>query len=115
MQTDHVAQHALRPGAEERLRRLQRRFRALGQRWGMRYWLTPAILGVGLGLAALAFYDLAEKFGSPGMALRHLASMPNCSAAGAVALAPARDGEPGYWRTLDRDGDGIACEALIGR
>ncbi|UPT63797.1 MAG: excalibur calcium-binding domain-containing protein [Hyphomonadaceae bacterium JAD_PAG50586_4] len=80
----------------------------------MRYWLTPAILGVGLGLAALAFYDLAEKLGSPGMAL-HLDSMPNCSAAGAVALAPARDGEPGYWRTLDRDGDGVACEAHIGR
>jgi hypothetical protein len=42
--------------------------------------------------------------------LRHIASAPNCSFARLVGLAPARMGEPGYWRLHDRDGDGIACE-----
>ena len=34
----------------------------------------------------------------------------NCEAARAVGKAPLREGEPGYSRKLDRDGDGIACE-----
>src|SRR5688500_16311763 len=35
---------------------------------------------------------------------------PACGAAGAVRATPIRQGEPGYGRHLDRDGDGIACE-----
>ncbi len=35
---------------------------------------------------------------------------PNCSAARAAGAAPIREGDPGYSRKLDRDGDGIACE-----
>jgi hypothetical protein len=35
---------------------------------------------------------------------------PTCPAAGAVRTTPIRQGEPGYGRHLDRDGDGIACE-----
>ena len=35
---------------------------------------------------------------------------PSCAAAGAVRATPIRQGEPGYGRHLDRDGDGIACE-----
>jgi hypothetical protein len=42
--------------------------------------------------------------------LRHIASAPNCGFARFVGLAPARRGEPGYWKRHDRDGDGIACE-----
>ncbi|MED5548073.1 MAG: excalibur calcium-binding domain-containing protein [Pseudomonadota bacterium] len=42
--------------------------------------------------------------------MRHLASAPNCDAARATGLAPARQGEPGYWPSHDADGDGIACE-----
>ena len=33
-----------------------------------------------------------------------------CSAARAAGAAPLHQGEPGYSRRLDRDGDGIACE-----
>ena len=40
--------------------------------------------------------------------LRHIASAPNCGFARLVGLAPARRGEPGYWKRHDRDGDGIA-------
>jgi hypothetical protein len=35
---------------------------------------------------------------------------PSCAAAGAVRATPIRQGEPGYGRHLDRDGDGVACE-----
>ena len=42
--------------------------------------------------------------------LRHIASAPNCGFARFVGLAPARKGEPGYWKRHDRDRDGIACE-----
>lgn len=34
----------------------------------------------------------------------------NCSAARAAGAAPIREGNPGYGRHLDRDGDGVACE-----
>jgi hypothetical protein len=42
--------------------------------------------------------------------LRHMAALPNCSAARAVGLGNAREGEPGYYSGHDRDGDGISCE-----
>lgn len=35
---------------------------------------------------------------------------PNCASARAVGAAPIRVGEPGYRASLDRDGDGVACE-----
>lgn len=34
----------------------------------------------------------------------------NCTAVRAAGAAPLYAGEPGYSRTLDRDGDGVACE-----
>ena len=34
----------------------------------------------------------------------------NCSEARAAGVAPIYEGQPGYSRKLDRDGDGIACE-----
>ena len=41
---------------------------------------------------------------------RHWMSIPNCNAAGAWSLAPARRGQPGYWPKHDADNDGVACE-----
>lgn len=35
---------------------------------------------------------------------------PNCAAVRAAGAAPIYAGQPGYSRSLDRDGDGIACE-----
>lgn len=34
----------------------------------------------------------------------------NCSAARKAGAAPLYEGDPGYRKKLDRDGDGIACE-----
>lgn len=35
----------------------------------------------------------------------------DCAAAHAAGAAPLRRGDPGYRPELDRDGDGVACEA----
>ena len=65
-------------------------------------------------LAAIVAFAVVWGLGSspwPVMTtLRHIASAPNCGFARLVRLAPARRGEPGYWKRHDRDGDGIACE-----
>ena len=37
-------------------------------------------------------------------------SYANCAAVKAAGAAPIRRGDPGYSSSLDRDGDGIACE-----
>ncbi|TXS00633.1 hypothetical protein EAO70_37675 [Streptomyces sp. adm13(2018)] len=34
----------------------------------------------------------------------------NCTAVRAAGADPIHEGEPGYGRHLDRDGDGVACE-----
>ena len=34
----------------------------------------------------------------------------NCDAARAAGAAPVREGQAGYGRHLDRDGDGVGCE-----
>ncbi|PZA07564.1 excalibur calcium-binding domain-containing protein [Meiothermus sp. Pnk-1] len=34
----------------------------------------------------------------------------NCTEARAAGAAPIYRGQPGYWKGLDRDGDGVACE-----
>ncbi|WP_367272810.1 excalibur calcium-binding domain-containing protein [Aquidulcibacter sp.] len=34
----------------------------------------------------------------------------SCKQAKAAGAAPLRRGQPGYSKSLDRDGDGIACE-----
>jgi hypothetical protein len=34
----------------------------------------------------------------------------NCAEARAAGAAPVREGDPGYGRHLDRDGDGVGCE-----
>ena len=52
---------------------------------------------------------------NPAKALRAVSSsagreFANCSQARAAGAAPVREGDPGYGRHLDRDGDGVGCE-----
>ncbi len=47
----------------------------------------------------------ARAYGGGGRSL-----YANCSEARAAGAAPIREGDRGYSRRLDRDGDGIACE-----
>ena len=52
---------------------------------------------------------------APSKAMRAVSSdngreFANCSQARAAGAAPVREGDPGYGRHLDRDGDGVGCE-----
>lgn len=79
-----------------------------GRLWCRRHWMPLAIVGV---LVVLAGWSLvAVKPRTVGEGARHLLAAPNCDAARAVGLAPARRGQPGYYASHDADDDGIACE-----
>ena len=101
---------------EARLRLLNHRFRAISRRYYRatefrkfyRYAVIVGPIAVIVGFL-LGWASLASPWPLM-LTLKHLASYPNCDAARAVGLAPAREGEPGYWTHHDRDRDGIACE-----
>ena len=81
----------------------------------LRGWNLVAFLAPFLLLSAYLVYGMVTvRLDSPWVALRHLAAFPNCSPAHVVGLAPANRGQPGYWPTHDRDGDGVACEPWDG-
>ena len=93
-----------------RFQRVTRRLERRGKR--RRLWrvigISAATTAIVTGLLSLLIMSLSPW---PVMAtIRHVAAAPNCAAARAVGLAPARRGQPGYWSRHDRDNDGIACE-----
>ena len=85
-----------------RLSQLMKRLRAAYRRFRL-----PALAFV-CWLAVVLTFILSPW--PPLTTLRHIVSAPNCASARLVGLAPAREGEPGYWPWLDRDNDGLACE-----
>lgn len=102
------------PGSEQRLRRLQERFRRATPSRKARiiawdhFWLVTAC---GMLFALTYFFtETSLDFGSPFIAARHFVAIGSCETASYVGLAPARRGEAGYWAKNDRDRDGIACE-----
>ncbi|PWL16197.1 hypothetical protein DKP76_18790 [Falsochrobactrum shanghaiense] len=86
--------------ARERVVRIQK----------MLWW--PTITVMILVLATLIVWRPLQsvRIDSVWDGIRHLTSAPNCNAARAVGLAPARRGQPGYWPSHDADNDGVACE-----
>jgi hypothetical protein len=75
------------------------------------FWLnTRSLLFALIVAAAWAGYQFAVSPWPAMVTLRHIAAVPNCAAARAVGLAPARIGEPGYYEAHDADGDGWSCE-----
>ena len=90
--------HKRRARATSRRNRWHRTLRSI------KLWL-PIPLIVVLGALAIAANPWPAL-----VSLRHFAAAPNCDAARAVGLAPARRGQPGYYPKHDRDQDGIACE-----
>ena len=75
------------------------------------YLRRACLLALTSGALYLGLINLSPW--PPLLTLRHFAAVFNCSAARAVGLAPAYRGQPGYWRTNDRDGDGEACEPWV--
>lgn len=111
--------HRMEP--DEKARRLKQRFEAVSDRYHRAWYvrgrlLTSLRIALVAGLCVGITYAglMSFGFGSPFLAIRHLASAPNCDAARAVGLAPANRGEPGYWRNHDADSDGRACEPWPG-
>ena len=98
------------PGPEQRLRNLQRRFRAVSARHDRAIKLRRVIKAATAVVAFAVVWGLGSSPWPVTTTLRHIASAPNCDFARLVGLAPARRGEPGYWKHHDRDGDGVACE-----
>ena len=109
---------------EQRLARVQRRFRAitrpLERRERRRRWaraaadvVQPLAITLAVTGAILAWWlTTLPASWSWQERLLHLAAAPNCAAARAAGLAPARRGEPGYFVRHDADDDGIACEPI---
>ena len=105
-----------RPNAEANLRRLNRAFAAVSRSLDRRVLFQRAYRSAGLsvisGMAVGAAYVALSSLSPwPAMTLvKHVVSSYNCEAARQMGLAPAQEGEPGYWRKNDADVDGIACE-----
>jgi hypothetical protein len=113
---------------EQRLVRLQRRFgaitRPLERRERRRHWVraaadlvqplavTLAVTGAVTGATLAWWLTTLPASWSWKERLLHVAAGPNCAAARAAGLAPARRGEPGYFVRHDADNDGIACEPV---
>ena len=97
------------PGPEQRLRNLQRRFRAVSARHDRAIKLHRVIATavVAFAVAFTVVWDLGSSPWPVTTTLRHIASVPSCDFARLVGLAPARLGQPGYWKHHDRDGDGV--------
>jgi hypothetical protein len=104
-----------RPGKE--LRRLKGRFQAGARRQEralkLRRAYRRAKIPVLAASVALVLYVVLIHLSPwpPMVTLKHIVSSRNCDAAREMGLAPAYRGDPGYWPSHDRDGDGIACEA----
>ena len=104
------------PEADRRARRLRAKFAAIripssrAIRYGgvSRSGLLSLLIAAGVFVTVATGLVLSPY--PPFDTLRHLLAVPNCDAARAVGLAPARRGEPGYWPNHDADNDGVACE-----
>lgn len=112
------------PVAKElRLKQINTRFKAATPRRYRRRWrpsveailtsvVVVGVVGTVLVMPHTHLADPAMKNMSIKDRARHLLASPNCSAARLVGVAPARRGEPGYWRDHDADHDGVACEPI---
>ncbi len=72
-------------------------------------WILWRIAIFGPVLAVPAYLMATSPFGLVDT-VRHYASAAGCSVGGLIGTMPAKKGEPGYFRRLDRNRTGIACE-----
>ncbi len=72
-------------------------------------WILWRVVLFGPVLAVPVYLMAASPFG-PVDTVRHYASAAGCTVGGYIGTMPAKEGEPGYFRRLDRNRTGIACE-----
>jgi len=117
MRSSRRSQPWVRSGEDDELAARRRRFRTQLTYRRDRFLRRTNLLGhlqdMAAAAIALAFLYIALVFLSPWpplVTIRHVLAAPSCDFARLMALAPARQGEPGYWPQHDADRDGIACE-----
>ncbi|UWR07608.1 MULTISPECIES: excalibur calcium-binding domain-containing protein [Ruegeria] len=102
------------PAPDPRLARRQRKADALRRHAlsPLRILLMVLALPLTTGMIALGVYlrtsDLERT-----EAVMHLVALAGCDAARSVGLGPMREGQLGYHKRNDPDGDGIACESSV--
>lgn len=62
-------------------------------------------------VALPAFLFLTSPF-APADTIKHYGALAGCGFANTFGVANAREGEPGYHLSLDKDADGVACEPV---
>jgi hypothetical protein len=90
-----------RPSLAARLRRITLRDALV--------WLPLALAPVALAGPPVVTH-LTTDWGWT-LAIRHHAARVSCDSARLAGLAPAAEGQPGYWPHLDGNGDGWSCTA----
>jgi hypothetical protein len=111
------------PGAEQRLRDIQRRFQRAGGGGRRR---RRGSTGLFVSVFAAVFVAALIALERPDLPARLLAGLQpsasadqatpvpryfrNCDEARAAGVAPLYRWEPGYREAMDRDYDGVACE-----
>ncbi|MEH6721629.1 MAG: excalibur calcium-binding domain-containing protein [Aurantimonas endophytica] len=88
----------------------QPRRRARPLRGLVKHITNPVVILV-VGLVGYGSFELFRSPWPVTTTLQHTVGARNCDAMRAYGPAPARRGQPGYHPHLDRDGDGVACEA----
>lgn len=116
----HEDLSAQRRDPEQELIRLRQRFGRISRRFDrsflfrrLRRKASVVVFSVAVAMIGISVPFILMKTLSPWPLLttvRHIAAVAGCDAARAVGLAPSMKGQPGYWRHLDRDRDGVACE-----
>lgn len=98
------------PLSRREIRAAQTRARILSP---ARILLSLLKLPVVAGSVAVSLYFYTSPFDPP-QALAHLVARASCDAAASVNLAPALRGGLGYHARNDADGNGVACEVVLG-
>ncbi|MDJ0627457.1 MAG: excalibur calcium-binding domain-containing protein [Rhodobacter sp.] len=78
----------------------------------MRILLRVLLIPVVAAGLTVSIYARTSPFGMED-GLKHLLAMGGCDAAAALGLAPAFEGELGYHKRNDPDGDGVACGGYL--
>ena len=101
--------HPFGPWARTAARRpsLVERLQKMGAREAL-IWLPLALMPVAIGGPPVLTYTTTDWGWS--LSIRHHAASGSCASARLMGLAPAAEGQPGYWPHLDRNDDGWSCE-----
>ncbi len=80
----------------------------------MRILVMVLALPVTTGMIAISVYLRVSDYDRH-EAVVHLVALAGCDAVRSLGAGPFREGEPGYHKRNDPDGDGVACGSFVQR